>query len=159
VDAQKLASAWHYRREWGFKPVPQAADWEVMGKALLICANGDGQLAPSERDWILGYMASKGAPDALLDELAAFDATDDVLALLPKSDLVNRSRRVIVFDAIRACSSDGEFHADERAAVTRMAESMGVSADVVQQLEAADLAERDATEQRIRVVYPDGTPL
>jgi len=96
LDAGRLASAWHYRREWGFKSVPQAGDWAVMGRALLICANADGQLAPSEREWILGYMASNGAPAAMLEELAAFDATGDVLALLPKSDAVNKSRRVLI---------------------------------------------------------------
>jgi tellurite resistance protein len=129
-----------------------------MGRALLICANADGQLPPAEREWILGYMASKGAPTALLDELAAFDATGDVLALLPKSDAVNKSRRVLIYDAIRACSSDGEFHADERAAVVRMAEALGVTADVVDQLEAAVRADQEVTEQRIKLVYPDGAP-
>src|SRR5689334_8415509 len=105
LDAKQLASAWHYRREWGFKSVPQASDWEVMGRALLICANADGDLSPAERAWILGYMASKGAPTELLEQLAVFEATGDVLALLPKSDAVNKSRRVIIYDAIRACSS------------------------------------------------------
>ncbi len=158
ADARELAAGWHYRREWGFKSLPKSSDWEVMGKALIIVASGDGDLSAAERDWILGYMANKGAPADLLDTLAAFDGVGDLASLLPQSRAVNASRRVLIYDAIRACSSDGEFDAGERAAVAHMADAIGVTTEVVNELEALYLADQELTAHRIALVFPDGAP-
>lgn len=45
------------------------------------------------------------------------------------------ARRAVVFDAIRACSADDEFSPGERATARKLAAALGVSDDVVEQLE------------------------
>jgi hypothetical protein len=157
--ARNLASRWFFKHEWGFKAVPPAEDYPAFGKALLVCVNGDGELTPPERDWVLGYLASKGATLRLLGELEEYAATDDIVNVVSKSHIVNRARRAIVFDAIRACSADGDFSPGERATVRKLGAALGVPADVIDQLEQAHLDEVKATTRRIHLVFPEGTPL
>jgi hypothetical protein len=45
-----------------------------------------------------------------------------------------------------------------RAAVTGVAETLGISAGVVRQLEDVFHAHQELTERRIELVVPDGTP-
>jgi uncharacterized membrane protein YebE (DUF533 family) len=66
--------------------------------------------------------------------------------------------RGLVYDAIRACSADGEIAEKERAAVTRTAAALGVPAEVVKQIEAAYRSEQHAMAARLTVVYPGGLP-
>jgi hypothetical protein len=159
INARELASRWFFRHEWSFNDLPPAEDYPAFGKALLVCVNGDGELTPAERGWVLGYLASKGASERLLDELKGYAATDDVVQVVSKSHIVNRARRAVVFDAIRACSADGEFSPGERATVRKLAAALGLSENMVEQLEQAHLDEVKATARRIQLVFPEGTPL
>jgi len=52
----------------------------------LVCANGDGQLAPEEREWAIGHSAAFGAPDSWVDELKSYKADED-------SDNMDRTAR------------------------------------------------------------------
>lgn len=158
INARDLASRWFFKKEWSFKDLPPAEDYAAFGKALLVCVNGDGELMPAEREWVLGYLASKGATDRLLAELNEYHATDDIVSVVSRSHIVNRARRAVVFDAIRACSADGEFSSGERATVRRLAAALDVPDHVVEQLEAAHLDEVRATAKRIKLVFPEGTP-
>jgi uncharacterized membrane protein YebE (DUF533 family) len=159
INARDLASRWFFKKEWSFKDLPPAEDYRAFGQALLVCVNGDGELMPAERDWILGYLAAKGATEHLLAELKEYQATDDIVSVVSKSHIVNRARRAVVFDAIRACSADGEFSPAERATVRKLATALDVPAGVVEQLEAAHLDEARATARRVKLVFPEGTPV
>jgi tellurite resistance protein len=158
INPRDLSSRWFFRKEWSFKNLPPAEDYRTFGQALLVCVNGDGELMPAERDWVIGYLASKGATEQILAELTAYRATDDIASVVSRSDIVNRARRAVVFDAIRACSADGEFSPAERATVRKLAAALDVPDDVVEQLEAAHLDEVRATARRIKLVFPEGTP-
>jgi hypothetical protein len=158
INARDVASRWFFKKEWGFKDLPPAEDYAAFGKALLVCVNGDGELMPEERAWVIGYLASKGATDHVLAELERYTAQDDVLSIVARSHIVNRTRRAVVFDAIRGCGADGEFSPGERATVRKLAAALDVPESIVDQLEAAHQDEVRATAKRIRLVFPEGTP-
>ena len=50
-------------------------------KALLVCANADGNLAAQEKDWIFGYAAAGGVSDAGLQESENYQANESVQSL------------------------------------------------------------------------------
>lgn len=156
---RKTVAQW-IAREWGFEPdvmerIPEE-DMLAYGKALLHCANGDGRITQQERDWIMGYLTAAGHTDAVLEQLRTYQGTERIEDIVARSPAMGISRRHLVADAIRACASDGEFHEDERAAIYRMAERMGVSREVVEQLEAAQHDEQAARARRFRTACPDG---
>ena len=71
----------------------------------------------------------------------------------------NTSRRFLVYDAIQACSADGDYSGLERAMVIRMAAKLGVSEVLVRQIEEVCLEEMRLREKRLKLVYPEGAPL
>ena len=144
--------------KWGFSSIPPAQDFVGFGKALLVCANGDGKLAPAEREWVLGYLATGGASDAVLAELNTYAAKDDIVKLVAATPSVAASSRAVIFHAIAACAADGDLSSGERKTVVRMAGALGVSEDGVKQIERAYVAERRAVADKIKVVFPNGSP-
>jgi len=128
-------------------------------KAILICANGDGKLTPEERDWVTGYFAAFGAPDSLLDEMRSYKADDDIEAVISGTPASDASRRFLVYDAIRACSADGAYSDPERATVIRMAAKLGISEDLVKQIEEVCLEQARLRQKRLALMYPEGAPL
>lgn len=150
---------WLFNEKSSFKTIPTSGDFEVYAKAILICANGDGKLAPEERDWVIGHFAAFGTPDSVLDELKTYKADEDIEKVISMTPAASASRRFLVYDAIRACSADGQYSDPERAMVIRMAAKLGVSEDLVRQIEEVCLEEARLREKRLKLVYPEGAPL
>lgn len=150
---------WLFNQKAGFRTIPTADDFEAYAKAILICANGDGKLAPEERDWVIGYFAAFGAPDSVLDEIKTYKADEDIEKFVSKTAVTNASQRILVYDSIQACSADGAYSDPERAMVIRMAAKVGVSEDLVRQIEEVCLEEARLREKRLKLVYPEGAPL
>ena len=71
TNVGQLARAWLSNEVWGIAP-REERDLAAIAKAVLICARGDGELSPAERDWILGAYAVRGVPAELIDELRTF---------------------------------------------------------------------------------------
>jgi len=65
----------------------------------------------------------------------------------------------MLYDAIKACSADGEYSSGERETVTKMAAKLGVDAEIVKQLEEICAEEAKLREKRLALIYPTGTPL
>jgi len=150
---------WLFKEKANFGKIPSIEAFTSYMKSVLICANGDGKLAPEERDWVVGQTSAFGAPDSLVEELKSYKADEDieqVIALTPES---NVSRRFLVYDAIKACSADGEYSDLERATVTKMAAKLGISQDVVKQIEEICIEEAKLREKRLELMYPEGAPL
>ena len=53
---------WVMKELFGMKTAPPEREFEVFTKAVLICAKGDGVLAPEERTWIAGLAACYSKP-------------------------------------------------------------------------------------------------
>ena len=104
-------------------------------KALVVCAKGDGEITPAEREWLIGYSVTQGHPQEVVDVIRTYDGGDSIDDLLRASPNMPVYRRFLVYDALRACASDGDLAAEERQRVVAMAGVMGVPGDVVDELE------------------------
>lgn len=157
-DLQRFGAAWYYREFWGFARVPTGSDQALYGRALLCCCNGDGILHADERGWVLGAAAVRGFPPAVLEDLRTYAGTDDVAEIVRSSPTVARACRALIFDALCACEADGVLADGEWDSIVKMAAALDVPEAVVKQIHEARVAERSATQARIKVVYPDGSP-
>jgi uncharacterized membrane protein YebE (DUF533 family) len=158
TNAREISSKWFFKYEWSFKALPPPMDYEVFGKALINCASADGKLAPEEHNWIIGYLACKGASDAVIETLSRYQGEEDIEKIMSQSKVVSGARPAFIFDALRACAADGTIHEKERAAVTKLASAIGVGPDLVAQLEKALHEEEAAHARRIKLIFPEGTP-
>jgi uncharacterized membrane protein YebE (DUF533 family) len=153
------ASRWWFHHEFNFSAPPPPAANELMLKAILICANGDGHLADQEREWVIGLAAMHGAAPALLDELRRYPATEGVEKLLTQEALKpfvenSMAPRALVYYAICAAFADGELHPEERATIHKMAVRIGVPKEIVEQLIALVELERQTRAMRLKLLAP-----
>jgi len=66
--------------------------------------------------------------------------------------------RILLYDAIRACSADGDYHEGERAAIHSLGAALRLPDDVVTQIEALIDEEEALKAKRIRLLMPEGHP-
>lgn len=156
-DMDRDAQMWILNRIYGFNTIPPTSDAETFTKATLICAKGDGVLSPKERDWVVGRAATINSSGY---ELAKTYPADEELAdVIANSPVINKSgRRSLIYVAIQACAADGEYHQEERDKIHRMAKSLGIQEDVVNQIEEICIEESKAREKRIALLFPEGSP-
>ncbi len=159
MDAHEVGGLWLLREMWDFPSgVPEDQRLDYL-KAIMACAGAGTGLAPEEKAWVIGYGAACGAHQATIDALEAYDADEDVVDILERNmPVADTWGRVAVFDAIRACSADGEYNDDERAAVGREAARLGISEEVVVALEALHKQEQEHKRERIALVFGDDIP-
>ncbi len=151
-------AAWALNEMWGAPPEATAHFSEeenlAYGKALIMAAGGDG-LTPAEREWILGYVATGGHSPEVLEQLSSYAGGDDVDSLFTRG-IQKEAQRVCIYDAIRACGSDGDLSEEELATVRRMAETLGVPAEVVDEFVAIYREEQGLKHRRISLAFPIG---
>jgi hypothetical protein len=58
-----------------------------------------------------------------------------------------------------ACSADGEYSDQERVTVTKMVAKLGISQDIVQQIEKICIEEIKLREKRVKLMYPEDSPM
>jgi tellurite resistance protein len=150
---------WLFKDIYNFSKLPSTEAYSGYLKSVLICANGDGTLAPEERDWVVGLAAAVGGSDSLVAELKSYQADEDIEQVISVASAANESRRFLVYDAIKACSADGQYSDRERATVTKMAAKLGISQDVVKQIEEIYVEEAQLRAKRLELMYPDGPPI
>ncbi|MFE4590150.1 TerB family tellurite resistance protein [Streptomyces laurentii] len=150
-----LGLRWIFQSYWGFDRAPSTTDFEAYGKALLICANADGDLAPQERDFAVGLIAGMHGPDELVEELKSYPGTDDLAKVLSRAKGAKESAGCLVYDTIRVCTADGVLADAERRKIEEMADLLDVSRDSVQEMIAIYKQERELVDRRFRVCYPD----
>jgi tellurite resistance protein len=157
TDVGQLGRKWLSREIWGIAPRADR-DLAVIAKAVLVCAQADRQLSPAERDWIIGACAARGVPAEIIDELRVYEGKDDLNQLLEGVKSRHAAPRVVVYLAIQASAADGELHPLELAAIVKMGALLGVSEEIVMQLEAVHKEEQAVRQKRIKLAFPDGTP-
>jgi hypothetical protein len=158
MDAHQIASTWSVLELWDFTPdVDQQALLEFF-KALIVCCNGDRNLTEEEREWCIGYCAATGGTAETLEALQEYAGDEEIADVIGRGGPHAAAHRRLIYDAIRAASSDGDYNEAERATVRKMAAEVGVT-----QAEVADFEELYADEQRLKdrriaLVIPVGTP-
>jgi uncharacterized tellurite resistance protein B-like protein len=149
---------WVFRSLWDFdQDIPQDVLREYF-KALLVCANADGNLTAKERDWTIGYCAASGATDETLEELREYAAAENIQDAIGRGRHIQVNRRPIIYDSIRACSADAEYSDSEKAKIREMAAIMGVANREVDELENIYRDDCALRSRRIQAVFPQGTP-
>ena len=147
---------WLFKEKYTFGKFPSPEAYDSYTKSILVCANGDGTLAPEERDWVVGLASAFGASDSLVEELKSYKADEDIEKTIGDAPEASGSRRYLVYDAIMACSADGEYSDQERATITKMAAKLGISQDTVEQIEKICIEEIKLREKRVKLMYPEG---
>jgi len=152
------ALLWLLNETLSFKVVPPPLDYENFGKLLLTCACGDGRITAAERAWVVGYLDAFGAPQATLDVLGNYDGRGDLKQIVGASETLKMSATSAVYEAIRACSADGDLHPEELRAVEQAASALGISTETVRDLVELYYEEQYLRAKRLRKLFPDGVP-
>jgi len=158
VDPHAIGSTWSLLEHWDFTVETSQEALLDFFKALIVCCNGDGKLTEEEREWCIGYCAATGGTEATLLALRDYAGDEDVATVIGRSRPSAATHRRLIYDAIRASSSDGEYHAEERATVRRMAAEVGVLEAEVDAFEVLCAEEQSLKDRRLSLVIPVGTP-
>ncbi|HEU4866311.1 MAG TPA: hypothetical protein VFV09_01160 [Actinomycetota bacterium] len=159
MDAHRAGGLWLLREMWDFPDGVPEDDRVDYLKTIMVTARADGELGQAEKEWVIGYGAACGAPQATVDALEAYDAGENVADILARNmPVANTWGRVAVFDAIRASHADHDYDDEERASVRRIASALGVSDDVVAEIEQLCDDERALKKRRIDLVFGGQTP-
>ena len=157
-DIKKLGQSWIFNWFFGFGEIPTDEDCCIYMKAVLCCAKGDGVLSPEEKNWAIGFCASWGVADWVIEELKRYEADDDLTNLIARSPQVSLAQRDILLTAIRACVADGDYHEKEKTKIREMASIIGVTEEIVKQLEQLQQEESAVRHKRIKLLYPEKSP-
>ena len=158
MDPHEIGSKWVFDDMWGFTAdVSQPVLLEFF-KALIVCANADGEITDAERAWCIGYCAATGATPETLAELEAYDGAEDIEVVIERGQHLGTAHRPVIYDSIRACSADGELSDAERATIGRVAAQIGVTEDEIAEFERIYADDRALRERRIAAVFPVATP-
>ncbi|MBW4593034.1 MAG: TerB family tellurite resistance protein [Brasilonema angustatum HA4187-MV1] len=152
---RQIIGQWVYKYTLNFKQPPQGAI-EAFAKSLLIAAKGDSVISQAERDWVVGLTAAKGASEELIEKLKNYAADEDIEQVLSKDSIADGAREALLYTAIEASAADGEYNDGEKASVRKIAAKLGVSEDVVKQLEAHYEEEKALFKKKIKTLYPNG---
>lgn len=143
---------------WDFTTEASQSDLLEFFKALIVCCNGDGNLTEEEREWCVGYCAATGGTAETLQALMEYPGDEDVAVVIGRGRPHAAAHRRLIYDAIRAASSDGDYNEAERATVRKMAAEVGVTLEEVAQFEELYAEEQRLKDRRISLVIPVGTP-
>ena len=153
---REVGAAWVARNYWGVDHFQLSQDdFGAWAKALLVCANADGRLAPEERDWVIGLGAAWGWSEDLLEELKTYSADEAIGEVISRSEAAFKYGGVaVIFCAIAACSADGELDESEVQAIRRAAGDLGIEDSVVDEALRIHKEEQRIIQERIRLTYP-----
>ncbi len=123
------------------------------GGALMAIAGADGELKEEEFQWYIKEQEILLVEsEEYIETLRKFDWKNaDVEALLNgiKYDFPLNFRRTMLYQAIKMCRADGNYHEQERASVAKTAQILGIEKSMATSLES--LAEMEDAAQRLRL--------
>lgn len=132
---------------------------EGFAKAMILCAAGDGQLAPQELEWVLGFCANAGATEELLAELRALDPRAlDPLQLLAQTERPGLFVHALVYHAIKASDADGVLEPGEEQTIRAMAMVLGLPESEVDGLFALHRDDKAHQQRKMATLFPNGHP-
>lgn len=102
-DIKKIGTSWIMNWFFGFNQTPTNEDSLTYMKAVLCCAKADGVLSPEEKDWALGYCASWGVADWVIEELKTYQADEPIEKVIARSPQVSMAQRdIIQYGSVKA---------------------------------------------------------
>ncbi|MFE7131834.1 TerB family tellurite resistance protein [Streptomyces sp. NPDC057638] len=122
------------------------------GRALLIIAGADGEVAPEEMRWLLHHQRKFGVPPEIIAQYETYDFRHADLAEVFRTVRVDhdtwQGARHLLYHALQMASADGVLHDAERAKVIEAAHQLGLTDDITHGLIALVELERSATALR-----------
>lgn len=122
------------RSEYGISAATATAMLHY-GYVLLAIAGTDGEVSPSEMDWLLRHQRRFGAPEHVLAAYRTYDhRSADIRELLAEivTDVATwKPEPHLVYHAIQMCSADGVYGWREQRKVAAAARVLGVPSDIV----------------------------
>ena len=151
----QMVSHWANKEQWGwdYDTYISPADGVDFLKAILVCTKGDDIISKEERDWVLGFAASREMPMSIIEELREYDGGEEITDIMSRNSIVKKGQKGAIYWAIKACSADEEYHEKEKAAIRKMAGLMGISEKVVEEIEEVIVEEKRLRDKRNTLVY------
>ncbi|MEM9897089.1 MAG: TerB family tellurite resistance protein [Bacteroidota bacterium] len=140
---------------YGITMVPTTV-WREYGYALLTIAGADGEVSDPELEWLTIQCAEYvGVEESVIAEWEEFDfeeaALEEIFHSFNTKSFANFNK-LLIYDAIRMCSADGEYAQDEKESVYKAAQLLNVSPETVMAIEALVDIEEAANKLRMTVL-------
>ena len=150
TDIHKIAPVF-----FGISMVPKAS-WREYGYILLNIAGSDGDVSDPELEWLIVDCAEAvGVENDIIADWEDYDfEIDDLEGLfheLKTSSFANFNK-LLIYDAIRMCSADGDYADDEKEQVYHAAKIMKVPSEAVTAIEALVDLEQAADKLRMTIL-------
>lgn len=131
------------------QPAPERA--LRMGKVIKLIIAADGEVSEGELSAFADLATMFGATEELFSQLVAFDPRSTTLTDCLHGLANDALTRRMIYDAIKISSVDG-YAAQEREAVSRAAELMGIDGGTVKLIEGLVEAERGLASIRAKLL-------
>ncbi|MEP0985876.1 hypothetical protein [Ekhidna sp.] len=149
-DINKLSASFY-----GITMVPKD-NWREYGYALLTIAGSDGEVSDPELEWLTIECAqSVGVDEDIIADWEEYDFEEGELEEIFHSfnfKSFANFNKLLIYDAIRMSSADGEFAQDEREQVYHAAQILKVPMDTVLAIEALVDLEQAASKLRLTIL-------
>lgn len=140
---------------YGITMVPKEA-WKQYGYILLTIAGSDGDVSDPELEWLTIECAKAvGVDEAIIADWEEFDFEEsdleEIFMEFSASSFANFNK-LLIYDAIRMSSADGDYAQDERDLVYQAAKILKVSSEAVTAIEALVDLEHAASKLRMTIL-------
>lgn len=140
---------------YGITMVPKGK-WREYGYALLTIAGSDGIVSDPELEWLTIDMAKEvGVDEEILADWEEYDYEDSDLEELFvsfNSSALASFNKLLIYDAIRMCSADGDYALEEKEQVHEAARILKLNQEVVIAIEALVDLEQAANKLRMTIL-------
>lgn len=139
---------------YGISLVPRSA-WREYGNALLAIAGSDGIVSDPELEWLTVDLSKEfNVDNDIIADWEDFDYDnadlEEIFNSFNNSTLASFNK-LLIYDAIRMSSADGEYALEEKEQVMEAARIMNLSMDAVIAIEALVELEQAADKLRMTV--------
>jgi len=150
-----IGSRWANKEQWGWSYDSYISYENGLDflKAILVCTKGDGVISEAEREWVLGFAVSREMPESVIKEAKGYDANEDIADILSRNPVVKKGKKGTIYWAIKACSADADYNAEEKAAIRKLAGLMEISEEIVEEIEQVIIEEQKLREKRNALIY------
>lgn len=140
---------------FGISMVPKSS-WREYGYILLNIAGSDGDVSDPELEWLIVDCAEAvGVDNDIIADWEDYDfeieELEDLFHELKTSSFANFNK-LLIYDAIRMCSADGDYAEDEKDQVYHAAKIMKVPSEAVTAIEALVDLEQAADKLRMTIL-------
>jgi len=140
---------------YGLSLVPQNL-WREYGYVLLNISGSDGEVSDPELEWLTVSCAEAiGISDDIVKEWEQYDFEEDDLEELfvnLNAASFGNFNKLLIYDAIRMASADGDYADDEKSQVYHAAKIMKVAPEAVTAIEALIELEQAAEKLRLTIL-------